>query len=199
MTTAETIEFLMKEYGYTSYLEIGNGERDVFMNITTRQKEMFDYTQEKTFNNMGKTYDVVYINRTDGELILNDIYQICETWLNENGVIIFEHCIPGNDECGDVYKILPVLHENGFTFNVVNSCGGICVIWGNHSNLDLNRTPQLSDMSFTDVFNSDYPYEKYFNMINKVRFYVNVRTRKIDFGHSHINTTEETDSKNKKE
>lgn len=194
-TRTELINYLIKKNNFKTYLEIGIGNGSNFNKIDCELKDACDpyesttdgcckevitynMTSDEMFKKMdeSKTYDVIFIDGLHkGEQVLKDISNALKH-ISKDGYILIHDSLPSCEQhaCfprgkqihwnGSVYKAYPTLLDDNIAFEIINMDEGIGVIKGDQAFKTV--TLQESEMSYKDIFKSDFNYEKEFNIIS---------------------------------
>lgn len=141
-------------------------------------------TSDEMFSHMDKDkkYDIIFIDGLhEGNQVLRDVYNSLKH-ISDNGFILIHDSLPITEErshfprnvsagCawnGSVFKAYPVLKENNVEFSIISMDEGIGLIKGDQKEKEFPL--KESEMSWKDVFRSDFDYRKEFNVISHRNF-----------------------------
>jgi len=145
MTRTDVINYLIEEYGFKSYLEIGTQTKsqnfdkiqcDVKYCVDSDAKSEADFimTSDEYFDQCNDTFDLIFIDGDHSEnQSMKDFQNACGC-LNSNGVIVMHDTLPDNEDytkpewCGEVYKTALELSSE-FLVKTMNADHGVSVFY----------------------------------------------------------------------
>lgn len=153
-----------------------------FDDCVCMDKVTYRMTSDEMFEIMdyNKKFDIIFIDGLhSAEQVLRDLWNSFNH-ITEHGSILIHDSLPIAKEFamypfpgevidklwyGDVYRIYPILVNEGMKFNIFEDDCGIGFIRGDQRFKSVN-VPQASKLTFDEIFtNSNYNFPKIFNLI----------------------------------
>ena len=183
----DLIEFLDKKHKFSSYLEIGCNDDELFSRIKIKNKigidpvigGNFKITSDEFFNQNKLNFDCIFI---DGlhiyDQVKRDIVNSSK-FLNENGFILVHDCLPkslSNQAVpryrftwnGDVWKaIVDLRRDPNLEIFTCLADEGISIIQNKKNSNTLKLNKKISELKFQDFY---YNHEEYMRPISFDQF-----------------------------
>lgn len=143
MKRTDVLNYLIKEKGYTSYLEIGTQVKgNNFDKIKAKDKTCVDpncdadfiMTSDEFFEQNKNKYDIIFIDGLHTRSQSKKDFDNALGCLNVDGAIVIHDALPHNKEytkpewCGDVYKTCLELSQY-YELRTYSKDHGVCVIF----------------------------------------------------------------------
>ena len=179
----DLIEYLIKKYNYTNYLEIGCDKDQLFSKVKIQNKIGVDpfnggnvrKTSDKFFLENNEKFDIVFI---DGlhiySQVKKDILNSVQC-LKPNGIVLVHDCMPDSvgkqavprykmQWNGDVWKaIVDLRQKNNLEIYTCEIDQGIGIITNKKNSSVLKLDVPINKIKFKDYY---YNYKKYMRVIS---------------------------------
>lgn len=183
----DLIEYLIKKYNYTNYLEIGCDRDQLFSKVKIQNKVGVDpfsggtvrKTSDKFFLENNEKFDIVFI---DGlhiySQVKKDILNSVQC-LKPNGIVLVHDCMPDSvgkqavprykmQWNGDVWKaIVDLRQKNNLEIYTCEIDQGIGIITNKKNSSVLKLDIPINKIKFKDYY---YNYKEYMRVINLNEF-----------------------------
>lgn len=183
----DLIEYLIKKYNYTNYLEIGCDRDQLFSKVKIQNKIGVDpfsggtvrKTSDKFFLENNEKFDIVFI---DGlhiySQVKKDILNSVQC-LKPNGIVLVHDCMPDSvgkqavprykmQWNGDVWKaIVDLRQKNNLEIYTCEIDQGIGIITNKKNSSVLKLDIPINKIKFKDYY---YNYKEYMRVINLNEF-----------------------------
>ena len=183
----DLIEYLIKKYNYTNYLEIGCDRDQLFSKVKIQNKIGVDpfsggtvrKTSDKFFLENNEKFDIVFI---DGlhiySQVKKDILNSVQC-LKPNGIVLVHDCMPDSISKqavprykmqwnGDVWKaIVDLRQKNNLEIYTCEIDQGIGIITNKKNSSVLKLDIPINKIKFKDYY---YNYKEYMRVINLEEF-----------------------------
>lgn len=183
----DLIEYLIKKYNYTNYLEIGCDRDQLFSKVKIQNKVGVDpfsggtvrKTSDKFFLENNEKFDIIFI---DGlhiySQVKKDILNSVQC-LKPNGIVLVHDCMPDSvgkqavprykmQWNGDVWKaIVDLRQKNNLEIYTCEIDQGIGIITNKKNSSVLKLDIPISKIKFKDYY---YNYKEYMRVINLNEF-----------------------------
>ena len=183
----DLIEYLIKKYNYTNYLEIGCDKDQLFSKVKIKNKIGVDpfsggnvrKTSDKFFLENNEKFDIVFI---DGlhiySQVKKDILNSIQC-LKPNGIVLVHDCMPDSvgkqavprykmQWNGDVWKaIVDLRQKNNLEIYTCEIDQGIGIITNKKNSSVLKLDIPINKIKFKDYY---YNYKEYMRVINLNEF-----------------------------
>lgn len=183
----DLIEYLIKKYNYTNYLEIGCDRDQLFSKVKIQNKIGVDpfsggtvrKTSDKFFLENNEKFDIVFI---DGlhiySQVKKDILNSVQC-LKPNGIVLVHDCMPDSvgkqavprykmQWNGDVWKaIVDLRQKNNLEIYTCEIDQGIGIITNKKNSSVLRLDIPINKIKFKDYY---YNYKEYMRVINLNEF-----------------------------
>ena len=183
----DIINELIKQNGYSRYLEIGYGDGQTFKNVDCNYKIGVDpnphskcdhiTTSDEFFSKNNETFDIIFIDGLHTyEQVRKDFFNSV-TILNNGGIIVLHDCNPtsyemqrtdvsvSNEWTGDVWKLIVELRttDNEFEVLVVDTDYGCGIV-------RINQQEKIDLPENITYYDMEKDREKILNLINTEEF-----------------------------
>tara|TARA_A100001037_G_scaffold292484_1_gene307863 strand:- start:647 stop:1324 length:678 start_codon:yes stop_codon:yes gene_type:complete len=183
----DLIEYLIKKYNYTNYLEIGCDKDQLFSKVKIKNKIGVDpfsggtvrKTSDKFFLENNEKFDIVFI---DGlhiySQVKKDILNSIQC-LKPNGIVLVHDCMPDSvgkqavprykmQWNGDVWKaIVDLRQKNNLEIYTCEIDQGIGIVTNKKNTSVLNLDIPINKIKFEDYY---YNYKQYMRVISINKF-----------------------------
>ena len=183
----DLIEYLIKKYNYTNYLEIGCDKDQLFSKVKIQNKIGVDpfsggtvrKTSDKFFLENNEKFDIVFI---DGlhiySQVKKDILNSVQC-LKPNGIVLVHDCMPDSvgkqavprykmQWNGDVWKaIVDLRQKNNLEIYTCEIDQGIGIVTNKKNTSVLNLDIPINKIKFEDYY---YNYKQYMRVISINKF-----------------------------
>lgn len=183
----DLIEYLIKKYNYTNYLEIGCDRDQLFSKVKIQNKVGVDpfsggtvrKTSDKFFLENNEKFDIIFI---DGlhiySQVKKDILNSVQC-LKPNGIVLVHDCMPDSvgkqavprykmQWNGDVWKaIVDLRQKNNLEIYTCEIDQGIGIITNKKNSSVLKLDIPINKIKFKDYY---YNYKEYMRVINLNEF-----------------------------
>lgn len=144
MNRTDALNYVIKEKGYISYLEIGIQHGNNFNSIKCRDKVgvdpnvdikgVFKKTSDQFFESNSKKFDLIFIDGMHTHAQSMKDFEQAKKVLNKGGAIAFHDALPHNEEytkphwCGDVYKTCLKVSQDHYVITFSED-HGVCFVY----------------------------------------------------------------------